>query len=379
MIIGFADEFGNNSFDFQTQGSHFIVTAILIKSIEHLSEIESQVEVIRKKHFQTGEIKSNKVGSNTNRRIKVLNDLLQLDFSIFSVIIDKRELTSEGFRYKKSFYKFVNNLLYKELFRTFPELQLNVDEHGSNEFMLEFRKYVERNHQRNLFSGIEFNQQNSQQSILIQVADFFAGTLGHIYDITKQSQSNSDTLIDLIKPKVSSINIFPRKLTIQDFEELTNDQSFDKRISDVSFQRVFDFLEKTSMKDNKNVDQIYFLKLLLWLQRANIRNNHISTKEIMRHMNITREKPLNEEYFRTKIVGGLRDKGILISSSNKGYKIPTTLKDLDSFINHGNRVILPMLNRIKQARNAIKLATLNELDILDNDNYKELKKLITDN
>lgn len=96
----------------------------------------------------------------------------------------------------------------------------------------------------------------------------------------------------------------------------------------------------------------------------------------MRHLNSTREKHMNEEYFRSKIIGNLRDKGILISSSNTGYKIPTSKRDLESFLKHGNRVILPMLNRIKQARNAIKLATLNELDILEDEKYKELKNLL---
>jgi hypothetical protein len=375
MIIGFTDEFGNNSFEFETQGSHFIVTTILVKNDENRKELEFQVDEIRKQYFQTGEIKSSKIGSNHNRRIKILKDLMALEFSIFSVVIDKRELNSEGFNHKKSFYKFVNNLLYKELFRTFPELQLNVDEHGSNQFMLEFRKYVEKNHERTLFSGVEFNQINSKNSILIQLADIITGTLGYVYDITKQSEF-SKNFYELLKPRVSSINIFPHKLTLQDFDDSKVNQRYDRRISDVSFQRIFDFLEKNSSTDNQISDQITFLKLLLWLQRANALNKHISTKEIMRHMNITRNKPINEEYFRTKIVGNLRDKGILISSSNQGYKIPVSLKDLDSFVRHGNKVILPMLNRIKEARSAVKLATLNELDILENENYKELKILL---
>lgn len=375
MILGFADESGNNSFEFETQGSHFIVASILVKSEEQLQKLENDLEVIRKRHFQTGEIKSSKVSDNISRRKKILDDMLELDFSIYAVVVDKRQLTTEGFRYKKSFYKFVNNLLYKELFRTFPELQLSVDEHGTNKFMLEFKKYVEKNHQRTLFSGIEFKHANSKQSIVIQLADFIAGTIACIYDITKQNEC-SDELLSLIKPKITSINIFPRKLTLNDFDESNYQQTFDKRISNVSFQRIFDFIEKSNSSDLQISDQVAFLKLLIWLQRANPKNVYISTKEIMRHLNSTREKPMNEEYFRSKIIGNLRDKGILISSSNTGYKIPTSKKDLESFLKHGNRVILPMLNRIKEARNAIKLATLNELDILEDEKYKELKNLL---
>ena len=74
------------------------------------------------------------------------------------------------------------------------------------------------------------------------------------------------------------------------------------------------------------------------------------------------------------MVGNLRDKGILISSSRDGYKIPVNIQDLESFIKHGNRIILPMISRIREMRKAMKLATGNELDLLDN--FSELKKLL---
>jgi hypothetical protein len=66
----------------------------------------------------------------------------------------------------------------------------------------------------------------------------------------------------------------------------------------------------------------------------------------------------------------------LIASSRDGYKIPSNSKDLDNFIIHGKRIVLPMLNRIKEARETIKLATGNELDILDKDIFNELKQLL---
>ena len=66
----------------------------------------------------------------------------------------------------------------------------------------------------------------------------------------------------------------------------------------------------------------------------------------------------------------------MIASGRDGYKIPSSSKDLESFINHGKRIVLPMLNRITEAREAIKLATNNELDILEKDSFVELKKIL---
>ena len=124
-ILAFADESGNNSFDFDSQGSHFIVASIIVRE-DRLAATEAIVEAVRARHFQKGEIKSSKVADNHGRRMKILEELMTADFSIYAVAVDKRRLWGEGFQYKKSFYKFLNNLVYKELFRTFPKLTLTV-------------------------------------------------------------------------------------------------------------------------------------------------------------------------------------------------------------------------------------------------------------
>jgi hypothetical protein len=109
------------------------------------------------------------------------------------------------------------------------------------------------------------------------------------------------------------------------------------------------------------------------------KNRFITTSEIFGHLNQNRPQKLQAEYFRTKVVGKLRDKGILIASGRHGYKIPTSAKDLDSFINHGKRIVLPMLHRIQQARESILLATGNDLDLLEKAKYAEFKRLLENN
>jgi biotin operon repressor len=374
-ITAFADEFGNNSFEFNTQGSHFIIATVMCKN-GNLPKLGSDIDAIRRNHnFQTGEMKSSGVASNHARRKRILNDIAKLDISIYAVIVDKRQLAGKGFEYKKSFYKYLNNLLYKELYRTFPQLELYVDEHGSNDFMKEFKNYVSKHHQRNLFSGSEFNIQNSKENYFIQLADFIAGSLGYIFDETKKSE-HSVEFEEILKPITSSFNFFPKDLSFQELQETNIDETFDPKIAEVCYLRIQNFLETERGVDQTKIDQINFLKLLLLFQRANAQNRYFPTKEIFSHLNQSRQESIKEEYFRTKIVGNLRDKGVLIASSRNGYKIPSCTKDLANFINHGKRIILPMLNRIKEARNIIKLATGNDLDLLNNDDFKELKRLL---
>jgi biotin operon repressor len=374
-ITAFADEFGNSSFDFTRQGSHFIIATIICKN-DLLEKLKIDIDEIRRKHnFQTGEMKSSGVAQNHARRKRIIEDIAQLDISIYAVIVDKRELFGKGFSIKRSFYKYLNNLVYKELYRTFPRLELYVDEHGGNDFMREFKAYVSKHHERNLFSGSDFSILNSKQSYYIQLADFVAGTLGYIFDDTKKSEHSAE-FESILHPKISSLNFFPKAFSFKELQETNVDEAFDPKIAEVCFLRIQTFLDKETGSDQQKTDQINFLKLLLLFQRASIKNRYASTKEIFNHLNQSREDELKEEYFRTKVVGNLRDKGVLIASSRQGYKIPTCSQDLDNFINHGKRIVLPMLHRIEQARNTIKLATNNELDILEKETFVELRDLL---
>ncbi|MGN7986066.1 DUF3800 domain-containing protein [Pedobacter sp. 22226] len=371
-ITAFADEFGNNSFDFDSQGSHFIVATVITKN-ENLDKLQSEIHKIRKvHHFQTGEIKSSKVAGNHGRRLSILKDISKLDISVFALVVDKRKLSGEGFKYKKSFYKYLNGLLYKELFKTFPDLDLYVDEHGGNDFLLEFKKYVHKIKVPDLFSSLELNIHNSKNNVYIQLADFMAGTLGYIYDENKKSD-HSPVFEEVIHPILTGIKFFPPEYSFADISEYNIDKNFDEMIAKICFLRIQDFLDKVTGDDQQKIDQINFLKLLLLYQRSNISSRYISTNEVLNHLNQSRNEKLSVVSFRSKVVGSLRDKGIVIASSKSGYKIPSNAEDLTNFIEHGNQILLPMLNRIKMAREAIKLGTVNGLDILDN--FTELKAI----
>lgn len=377
-IIAFADEYGNNSFDFVSQGSHFIVASVIF-SKEKLRESEDMVERIRAKHFQTGEIKSKKVADNHGRRIKILKEICQIDFSIYAVIVDKRKLEGEGFKFKPSFYKFLNGLVYKELFRTFPDLDLVVDEHGENEFMRQFKKYVQSQHIPNLFSGSGFNFGDSHSNIMIQLADFIAGTLGRCFDETKISKESSEFL-GLLQPRITSLNHFPPDHRSYYTEAVKEEVTFNPQIAAAGFNSANLFIDQKKVENQDDTDQINCVKLLLLYFNNYGSNRYIPTRELIRHLAVGRPERLSEHNFRTKVIGKIRDAGVLVVSSStgqhKGYKLPASIEDLHKFLNHGNSMILPMLHRIKLLRNKIRLSTLNAIDIVEKEEFQDLKKLL---
>lgn len=376
--IAFADEFGNNSFDFSKDGAstHFIIAGVIINRDE-IHTINQALETIRKKFFQTGEMKSKNIGPNHKRRKAVLRELNKLNYVIYAVVVDKRKLWGEGFKYKQSFYKYLNGLLYKELYRTYPKLELKVDEHGTNDFMLSFKKYVETNNMlRTLFSDSDFNIKKSQNELGIQLADIIAGTLGYIYDETKKGD-HSDSFFNLLDSRITSINHFPKNNELIEFNDskIYEQSDYDENIASLSLKRIFNYLDTANGDNQDKIDSINFLKLLIRYHESNHQGKYTTASEFKNHLNVNRIHKIGNEKF-TNLIGKLRDNGILIASSRAGYKIPTTANEIRGYIRHSNNMILPLLSRIAECRNAIKLATNNSLDILEGLEFSKLKELV---
>lgn len=373
QVIAFADEFGNNSFKFKTESTHFIIAAVIV-NYSDLPEFYEKVEQIRKKYFQTGEIKSSKIKDNYRRRELILNEIVELKFNVYSVVVDKTKLFGEGFKYKKSFYKYLNGILYKELFKTFPKLELKVDEHGGNDFMLEFKNYVQQNHIRTLFEGSEFLVNKSHNELGVQVADLFAGTLGYIFDEHKKSDY-SNKFMEIISKKLISINQFPKQNLVQEYQEFTIDDNYNQTITDLSLRSIFDYIDTVNVDNQQKQDSINFLKLLVRYHESNHFKNYTTAQEFINHLNVNRGSNISKEQF-VNMLGSLRDKGILIGSSREGYKIPTNYLEVKKYVKHGNSIIMPLIRRINVCRKSILLATNNDLDILDDPEFENLKEII---
>lgn len=135
------------------------------------------------------------------------------------------------------------------------------------------------------------------------------------------------------------------------------------------------FLSKYEYNDDEDVKiQLLVLKYLFSRFINNDTRDYISTKELLNYLKRCYGVELKVQYFRTRIIARLRDNNVIISSSSRGYKLPSRKEELYDFINHGTTIIMPMLDRLKKCRDIIKMDTCGEVDIFSNSEYVELKK-----
>ncbi len=382
-VYAFTDESGAFGWKLNNPNvsTHFVISAIIVNE-NNLSTLRASVENIRKKYFQTGEMKSSHIGSKDERRKRILAELLPLPFSIFAVVFDKAQLTeAKGLRYKPSFYKFMNNIVHKELRRAFPMLTIVADEVGGSEYMQSFSKYVAaRQDIPNLFGETQFYFENSLGDVLIQLADLISGTLAREYDKHRKT-GNGAFFRKMLEQKITRIELYPKTLETYTVDNSVIAEEYDKRIATLCLKQAVEFLNQNDDRDDEETQaQIVVLKYLLFRFMNNDLRSYISTKELKSQLLYTSYAGISTQTFRTRIIGKLRDKGVIISgsSSKRGYKIPAKESELFDFINHGTTIIMPMLERLKKCRDLIKLGTENKLDLFDKTEYSTLKRYFDD-
>jgi hypothetical protein len=263
----------------------FIVSAILVDKYAE-SLLEQAIENVRRKYFQSGEMKSSKVGDNDERRVLILNELCRLNFKVYAVVVDKKKLYGQGFRYKQSFYKKLHSLVDRELYKLFPNLQVTSDEHGTKEFMEGFIAYINKNHIPDLFNQSGFRFIKSHHSLIIQLADFISGTLGRCFDYNKKSPLK-ETFIRTLKPNVLDIFEWPYDRPPLTFDSSLTGSSHDSVIAELSINLARQFI---SQKDNSKVpmeiDQTNCLKFLLFYYLQINSRRFVSTLEIKNHLDV---------------------------------------------------------------------------------------------
>ena len=379
LVYAFTDEYGAFGWDIENPSvsTHFIITAIIVKASD-LDSFAQQAEVLRKKHFQTGEIKSSKIGKDHKRRLRVLADLQDMPFSVFSVCIDKKKcienMSMRGLQYKKTFYKFMNNIVHRELRRAFQKIVVVADEVGTNEYMQSFCQYVS-NHQDlpNLFGDVQFGFESSKSDVRIQIADLISGTLAYVYDTHKHSK-DAPNYLQILKDKIIRVELYPKTYDNYVLENSAIAEDYDADIAKLCFAQAAKFVEHNGNDNDPEIKaQVIVLQYLLFRFMNNDTRGYIYTQELKGQLANTELRGLSDSAFRMKIIGKLRDKGVILASSQKGYKIPSKQSELYDFINHDAKIVIPMLSRLKKCRDLVKLSTANGLDLLDHPEYEQLR------
>lgn len=371
----FIDESGDPNLPNGKPGrSRFYLLTAVIVNTEEVEVVRRAADDIRIKYKLT-EIHSADIRAEKTR-IKILTDCVSLKIKTYTFAIDKEELCKpSGLAFKDSFYKYINRKFYEKIVKNWGEVEICADEYGTANFMKNFKNYLAREDKLNLFSP-RFKQCNSKDEVLLQISDVIGGTIGKCIDPSKQSQSHRK-YVQLLSAVSVGISCWPVRLAphIKSTSHNLGVSRHDSAIQEYCFQHARDFLTKDYQADGDELIKAEVVEYLLYVAEWVDENKWIQTDEIIGQL-LKLGHDISAEKLRRSVIGPLRDGDLIIASSNRGYKLPVCLSDVKHFVHHANTIVPPMLSRLRRARDVLKARTLNELDILADEDLDYLRRVL---
>lgn len=344
--------------------SIYVLAAIIVES-DRLEQFERKANELVQKYAGTGELKSSSIGSNVERRKAVLNDIVASGFHYYCFVVDKAKIWREsGLRFRQSFYKFLHSMFYNRIREACIELDITADVHGDSDYMQRFEKYIL--HFSYLFNLFKFVA--SRDVPLLQITDVIAGSIRRIF-----LGDDPNELMDILNYPNFPLDMWPPSFDrrIQSTDDGTTDVN-DVVVRLAAINSAKEFIENHLLSDDES-ERIQG-RAIEYLLRKYIEDfdQYIYRGEVASYLSDLSPHDISEQYVTTNIIAPARDNGVIIVSTENGYKIPHSCADCLKWTEHVKSQAIPYLQRLEKARSKLLIATNGRFDIVDRNLYPDL-------
>ena len=217
-----------------------------------------------------------------------------------------------------------------------------------------------------LIPTIDCHHIHSKENKLIQLADLYAGTIGK-YFCGRYDENRAKVIHDSIRTRLS-IQWIPSEFTSFIIATDEFDNSFDNELFELSIKTATEYLEK-KREDKSGCELIRYM-----LQEARYNPlRHISSKELKERLKI-KNIEIGDPIVK---VSELRSNGVILISpiGKKGYKFPTSEKEIADFYNRLSSNIIPQLKRGYILNEVLAQRSIGKYNILKDARFETLNTL----
>jgi len=363
----FVDESGDPYVSPTPLNDDFYVITAMIADSDRPDLLQAASQVVQE-HAGSGELKSSKVGSNLERRIRILRHIAEHRFFFYSLVVQKRSIfQGSGIQYRGIFYKFLHRLFYSRIRRGRTQVRVVTDKHGSNEFMEGFNRYIQD--RAGLFESHRFACSADEPAL--QLADVIAGSVRRVAE-----GKDPKKLLAVLPGNLLICEHWPwlpgGKQTIDDQHR---NRKFDALVKDVSLRAVSEFVEKNQDSRDELI-QLQVLTALLLMQTMTETGSYLHRCHLCQQIQDVRSEQMSEQILTSNVLAPLRDAGIPITSTDQGVKLPSTAADIHDHFERAGSQIVPYVKRLASLRNTMLMESMGELDVATDDRHPELWRLI---
>ncbi|QQE10518.1 DUF3800 domain-containing protein [Planctomycetota bacterium] len=378
----FVDESGTEGLDLNCRGNSrlFVLCAILIPT-SRLADIRSQFETVCMRHRgQAKELKYQNVKRSYPKLRQLISEISEIDFITRFLVVDKPDAIKklrDDKRKPVNFLKTLHRLLYEDIEEICPNLSIMCDQVKSGTTMLELKGYIDSIMETTLFRRFEFQFVQSEQEPGIQISDILSGVYREYLAYGSETEHGQE-MRSWLSPRIDGKRDYPyqSKRLVVDTSEIGSTE-YDLMIDHYAIELAESYLEGNQYDQDTNYKAcvLFVHKLIDAYQQSEKKWVYLS--DLRKSYALAFGKNITEQQYRSEVIGSLRDEGLLVvSKSTGGYKLPTCYRDMIEYINTNNKSLVKMVERIDKARRGILAATVNQLDILDNEEYIRLREFV---
>jgi len=362
----FIDESGDPSLpEYSPETPSIYVIAAIMLEANRLEDYTRKANELVQRHASTGELKSSSIGSNLDRRKTILTDIVASGFNYYCFVVDKARIQREsGFRFRRSFYKFLHSICYNRIREACIELDITADVHGDSDFMQGFENYILKFSY--LFNRFRFS--SSRDVPLLQITDVIAGSIRRIF-----LGNDPYELLDILNYPNFPLDMWPPNFhpRIQAADSRTADAN-DILVRQAAINSAKGFIEDRLLSDDES--KRLQGRAIEYLLRKYIEDfeQYIYRGEVASYLSNLSNHDISDQYVTTNIIAPARDEEVIIVSTENGYKIPHNCSDCLKWTEHVKNQAVPYLQRLEKARNKLLIATNNQFDLIDQNSFPYL-------
>ena len=372
-VVVFVDESGSTILKDRSKDQRYYVSTAIIVQGAQVVELNEMVDSISARFNHGQALKSSAIGNDIDRRLCLLAELNKVPFNYMTFVFDKSKVDdTSGLRYKKVFYKNVNGRLYDSIGKSMiGKVRAYVDSYGHESYQESAFTYFQK--RSGLFSNIEFQREDDDKKRLVQVADVISGSIRTWLVNGSRKDGRHMQLRAALRQKEISLECWPIMYSEPDtipLQDCVNPA--DKDIQRIMISMAASLIERYG--SSNNLDEQRMAEVLRYLIEAKIEGRNVYCDHLIEVVNRGREKQIGRKAFLSEVIGGIRREGVVVTGTSKGYRIATTMADIQAYLQQDKTVILPMLSKLECARK--RLLANSQIDILAGNGNKELRACV---
>lgn len=194
-MLVFIDESGDPGLKLTAGSStYFVIALVVFEDNEEALACDQRIQLLKHELGRDNEEFHFKRNSDKVREafIKAVGPY---EFFYYAIILNKRGLYGDGFKDKKSFYKYACNLLFENAKEKLVHATVVIDKSGSLDFQRQLARYLRKRINNDLKRIKSLKMQRSAGNNLLQLADYIAGIVNRSVQHKKKKFENFRKMI----------------------------------------------------------------------------------------------------------------------------------------------------------------------------------------